>query len=653
MSARPVAPSSESSGGAAPLGLATPVWAALLLGLWLIGHGYVGLSHDARLYLLQALGRVDPATYGADLFLAYGSQDQFTVFTRLWAPLLETFGPIGSTRLVGLAGVVLWWCAAALLIRRLLPGREARLVAGLLLLALPASYGPGELFRIGRHLATARVWSEALALFALWALLPLLESLPRTSAPWRDRRVLRPLAVTGLLILASLLVHPLMVLSVVAVAALVLVQPLSWRLRLLCGCLGAVAAVGAAWALGLDVLSRFDAEWLEIVRSRSAHLFVGEWSWRDLSGLLLATAFGVGVAKADAVPPQLRRVLGAAVGVAWLGVVANWIGADLLASVFITQLQVFRLSWLLVALVPLGLAAVVLSAGTRIDRWRAIAVLLAWSILLTSGSTVGQALCAAGLLLSVVIFGLKPVLDWWGGSTRRFLVWMLVALAMGFLSVQGRPQEALIGRLGSSLDSGTAEWTSLVEATVVPLLLIAALTVAMLASFDRLRGAAGGLGAALVLVGLVAFDQRDSEVRRAEGSAELAESLEIPESAQVFWEFDPTSVWVRLGRPSYFSAEQGAGVVFSRATAVEYERRRRLLGSRAGVPLHQGGDLPSGTDRQIVERACGDPSVGLLILRRPWHGERPAPEEASSVELAGLSDRDEIAFRCLRGGPSE
>jgi len=70
-----------------------------LLGLWLITRPYRGVRHDAILYTGQMLARLLPDRLGPDLFFFYGSQDKYSVFSWLAAPLVARFG-IGPTELV-------------------------------------------------------------------------------------------------------------------------------------------------------------------------------------------------------------------------------------------------------------------------------------------------------------------------------------------------------------------------------------------------------------------------------------------------------------------------------------------------------------------------------------------------------------------------
>src|SRR6266446_6198378 len=54
-----------------------------------LAHPYAGITHDSRLYSVQVLNRVEEGTYAEDLFFRYGSQDEYSLFSRLAAPLVR------------------------------------------------------------------------------------------------------------------------------------------------------------------------------------------------------------------------------------------------------------------------------------------------------------------------------------------------------------------------------------------------------------------------------------------------------------------------------------------------------------------------------------------------------------------------------------
>src|SRR5438128_11066085 len=64
----------------------------VLVAINALARPYGGIIHDARLYSAQVLHQLDPQTLGDDLFFRYGSQDQFSVFSRFAAPFVDLFG---------------------------------------------------------------------------------------------------------------------------------------------------------------------------------------------------------------------------------------------------------------------------------------------------------------------------------------------------------------------------------------------------------------------------------------------------------------------------------------------------------------------------------------------------------------------------------
>src|SRR5437016_4491317 len=49
-------------------------------------------AHDARLYSLQVLNQAEGGAYAEDVFLRFGSQDQFSIFSRVAAPVVANLG---------------------------------------------------------------------------------------------------------------------------------------------------------------------------------------------------------------------------------------------------------------------------------------------------------------------------------------------------------------------------------------------------------------------------------------------------------------------------------------------------------------------------------------------------------------------------------
>ena len=134
-------PASERLGLDRPL--SRTAGAALVLGLvalWLLGRRYTGLTHDASVYVVQALRQLDPGAFDGDLFFRFGSQDAYTLFPQLYAPLVAALGAGPAATAVTCLGQGLFLASAAALVCRLAPGR-ARWWSLVLLASVSGYYG--------------------------------------------------------------------------------------------------------------------------------------------------------------------------------------------------------------------------------------------------------------------------------------------------------------------------------------------------------------------------------------------------------------------------------------------------------------------------------------------------------------------------------
>ena len=65
---------------------------AYLLALNALAYPYAGITHDARLYAMQVQNRIASGAYNDDLFFRYGSQDSYSLFSTLVAPVAASWG---------------------------------------------------------------------------------------------------------------------------------------------------------------------------------------------------------------------------------------------------------------------------------------------------------------------------------------------------------------------------------------------------------------------------------------------------------------------------------------------------------------------------------------------------------------------------------
>jgi len=236
--------------------LATAGTALTVLAIWVLGHPYSGIEYnDSSLYSLLALARLHPQTLPTDVFLRFGSQDTYTVFSPLFASAIHWFDLEPAASALAFAGQVTliacgWWLA-----RSVMSARLALLAVGLLI-ALPSNYGVAHSFNYVESFLTPRQLAEAATLAALAAYLT------------------RRYVMTCVCLLAAIVLHPIMALAgIVLLGFLHGAMPRPKR-----------ALVVAACAVPLSLLpilitpwrsfAPFDPEWLNLVPTEAPYLFL-------------------------------------------------------------------------------------------------------------------------------------------------------------------------------------------------------------------------------------------------------------------------------------------------------------------------------------------------------------------------------------------
>ena len=164
-----------------PLGLSL-----LIVALWLLIHPFRGIEHDSTLYTLLALGKLHPESLGHDLFVRYGTQNSFTIFSPIYAALIRALGMERAAAVLTFLTHAGFFGCAWLLARRFTSATRALLATGLLAV-LPAYYGHGEVFAFTESFITPRQPAEA---FVLAAIIAMLGSRQRYAVAWLSGAVL-------------------------------------------------------------------------------------------------------------------------------------------------------------------------------------------------------------------------------------------------------------------------------------------------------------------------------------------------------------------------------------------------------------------------------------------------------------------------------
>jgi hypothetical protein len=551
---------------------------------WLVQHPYADITHDAILYSLLALARLAPDTLGADVFLRFGSQDRFTVFSPIFAAAIRHFDLAAAAALLTFVSQAALYGCAWLLARRFMSPASALLATGLLAV-LPGWYASGHLFSYSEDFLTPRLPAEALVLVSLAAALSN-----------------RPKAAIAC-VAAALVVHPIMACAGIAMLWVTCVAVPRPRLALAVTAVLLAAGLGAALTVPVGPFARFDAEWLGLITQRTSYVFVSNWhfdDWGRLSVSLSVLSVGWLVGR----QLLLRTVCACAIATALCGIALTFLWGDVLHTVLPTQIQFWRWVWIAAML------AVLLSPAIAADCWnsaslgRAALVLIGCAALLRVDS--GAPLAALAAVAAAVAVQWFPHF----GHGRALLTgsWVLLGVALLIYVGDGGSRALLLGTL-----LALAWWLH-----------------SMLRSIRALCAFAIVSALACLAVSPSAIRSWSHPYYTPTLRAAFAESRsQLRPNAEVLWPESPVGVWYLLDRPSYWSLPQMAGPIFSRAATLQLDRRTAsiraaLLVSSASqkdpdsvTRLHHGipATLESLEPAGLVV-ACADPDLGYVASWR-------------------------------------
>jgi hypothetical protein len=513
---------------------------ALLLG----AQPYRGIRHDAILYSGQALAHLNPAWAASDLFFAHGSQDRYSIFSSGVAWLLRQHADLAVVDITLLLGAwVLWIVALLALMRDASP--RLRWAGVLAVVAATHFFGTTRVFGFMEPFVTARTWAEPMALLALVFLL---------------RGRLLPAAAAFVLAMA---LHPLVALPVGAVALAYLISlDRRWASLLLL----LVPALGLAWA-GIapfdGLLKTYDPQWFQATLLANDIVYVSNWYLTDAIAAL-THAVVLWLACRGSTTPFARLGRAAVVTTPILCLV-SFIGADLCHDVLLTQLQLWRVTWILdllaLASLPLllarewhkgprgrGAAVAVFVAFYAIDAWLPTGWLLGcWAVL--------------ALVLSGSRAEVKP-------SMIRLTVLASVIAGLGMIGLQ-------VVNAVQQLNVDTQGMKIALPLSIPFVLPLVSLPVVALLMLGWWRGGGARALSAVVAVGLLVvatthWDQRTSWQRYVESAQPGTHPFDalIPMGKQVYWHEDTAAAWVVLQRANFISSSQSSGLLFNRDTAL-------------------------------------------------------------------------------------
>jgi hypothetical protein len=579
----------------------------MLVALWSLTHRYLGFDGDAKLYAIQALARIHPAL-NHDVYLQNVSQDQYTIFSPLYAWCIELFG-LQAAELTLTIAFKVWFLAAAWSLARALSTSNIAFLAVVALIIMPAGYGAFHVFQYSEDWLTARSLAEAMVITSL-------------ALHFRDFRV------AGLLVaVAAMAVHPLM-----ALPGLLFLLCLWVPIRI--STLGAAAGILAVVVIALaallltpevPVLTIMDKDWLEVARDRSQFLFLSLWSIDDwkLNARPLMTLTLALLALND---PRIRKLSMAAIQVGLTGLAVALI-ADLIGPVAILiQGQAWR--WVWVA----GFTATLLLAPATLKIWRDERCGPLCAILLVCGWTFSAADGTYCIGVALMIWILRKRLT---DRLVSYLRWAATALGIVVIgwSIFNCWNIAFSGRVVLGREPvALAVAKNILALDVLPVLLVG--SIAYLIAKSKSAVALAIVSAAFLLLSGVVLPGAYKDAGRlsvATATDEFADwRRAIPPGANVLVVPSPNSAafaWFTLGRPSYLSLDQSSGVIFSRQTEVEIRRRAAAVlpvwdtnwQVRSRMLAPQDAATKSTPFRPLTKdslmRLCQDPQLGFVVAK--------------------------------------
>lgn len=558
------------------------VLASLLLVINSFFFPYLGIIHDAQIYSGLILNRLDPELMSGDLFFQYGSQDKYSAFSPLMAPLAQLLGIKTAFFLGYLFCVAFFLAALTRFVTRLWPDSPGAVIGLIYLAIVPVAYGGFVPLHVLEPFLTARIPACA---FTLWAL-----------AEWIDNRRMSAI----IFLIAAAAVHPLMALPGVMVVGIVAIQDrFGTRGNILFMSAGFAAVLGilAYPPLAARLFGYVDPEWYRITRETNSYQFPLEWTadqwFRNLysiAGLGLAAWLSRGASslavpqQSDCVSLMRSQVLAASAIVGLAGFFGSLAFTELPYSLLLKG-QAYRWLWLPLALTAPCLFDLAWNAWQTGEWKRRLGAI---SIVVATGVVNFIPLEFVTLLFFVPVFyygfrtfaksmPIRDALAWTilSSSLVGFAIWAVYRLWI-YLEMCSAVREHSNVILEYHIGCVT-----LSAAVIVPLLLLAA------AGLNRrlfsMRSVRVSVALALLFqVALYAWSMSNNfkanqpqaeelrfvenflNARRAQGNKPLCVYSDYGKLGQT---------WVEWRTRSFYDCFQLAGFVFNRDTAIEGKRR--------------------------------------------------------------------------------
>jgi hypothetical protein len=604
-------PASNAATVTKPVALERALVIVALVAIWALTHRYGGIWHDGVLYAGQAIQRLNPERFINDLFFAHGSQDNYSIFGAVYSLAIAHWGlPYASLSFM-LFSQTIWLLAAASVIRRFSHG--AAFWSGLLLIAVvERHYGSDKIFSYAETFVTARVFSEPLALLGLSLMLSGKSRLGSVAC-----------------LVASAAFHPVIAFSAIG-SALIFVLPL--RMLLVAGSVG-IGALTALLASDFPLSSPFgvmDPEWLAISLARNPFVHLNRWTFAELMEPLYwaSLLFLAGSLEQD----RIRRFWWAILVSGMICFTLAWVASQWPMALLI-QMQTWRAGWLLKVLGIIASISIIQTLWHRGMPGRLTAALLLMGYLVLEDG--GGILC----MLVALAYPALPTSAAIESKLAERAKLIYAGLAFSFLPTGILVLKELtdaIWRIGNGFLNDFPRVSTL-RADPASLLLALLGLMAIHMTYGRknsgLRYLAGWIPAIFLAVlamlsWLPSINPNSSRLVLYPAPPEELQRV-IRTSSSVYFDGPLSYPWFALQVGSYATQHQAAGVIFSRATALEAKRRLKRIAPLNPYqsldwkrePISARDVLPV-TD-MAMRRVCEDTVLGHIILHAPVPDSSP------------------------------
>lgn len=536
---------------------------------------YQGIFHDAKIYGLLTLNRIDPNHFAEDLFLQYGSQDRYSLFSLAAAPIVSVLGlPVGFLLLYLLSNGLLL-LAIQRFVRALIKDPLVSIPTLLYLAITPIPFAGLSTFHVNESFLTPRIEANALVLFALERLL---------AGRWLQM---------GLFIFTALLLHPLMAFPGLLVIGGWMVLSYFQPKKIIFGVFLAVVASAAIMldkTLALRLFGSMDETWRQILDRVYFFVYPLKWTIQDWLRIILSFTVVFSSSWNQQHDASLRRLLFlisivGAVGLA-VGVLACFLPYALLL-----QGQSYRWLWLLALTShPLSFQLVLRfwKSAQSPQRLAALCLVMCLNAAPWDNSLFLLFLVDAVLIGVVYWRGLALQPRCGDGGVRAALLAVAVliplwtAFKLGLVVALQRELRPLLEPLGCFF---------VLIGMVDPLCRLAGVVLAVLLLRSKL-GLDRGLRLASFAFYLVAFllffvlphNRFYSEHLTRFGRERyliadyLAQHPTQGKTPTIYWPCGRLEItWTELKVNSYFDLFQVAGMLFNSGTAWEAERRLQIV----------------------------------------------------------------------------